>query len=819
MAETIGSIQVVATINTKDYDAAKKSIEKGNAELDKNAASTSKSFSSAWTGAIAGVAAALTTKFLGAITSSVDGAIKRVDTLNNSNRTFENMGIGATESGKAMDALQKSIKGLPTPLDGAVRGMTSLTATYGDIDKGQKVFSALNNAILGFGGTAFMVENAITQLSQLPLDGPLDAQTWNSLRNSGITPVLSAMAKDSNVSVSQLKEAFGSGELSVQDFIDRLLKLNTEGGGGLASLETIAQDSTKGIGTGMANLTTAITRGMASIIESIGSDNISAIITGIGTAIENSLKNVVGIIEFVAKNIDVFTTLASGIAAASGAMLIYSGYVKVAAVYQAAMNAASILYSAYTSAVSAGLGKATAAQIAFNVATKANPIGIIVTAIIALVGALIWFFTQTQLGKEIVQNVFNFIKSVFETVPKVINSAINTVVKVFQDMQKNVTNVLAKIGYFLIGVADTVKDVVNNIKKFFVGLGKSIADIFNGIVGFFKRWGLTILAVIFWPFSLALGLIIKNWAGITAFFQSVWNGIVAVFNTVVNFFRTVFSAAWQAIVTIFTPIVTFFSNVFQAAWNIIRTIWGNVVAFYKSVWDGIVAVFSVVATFFIGVFTTALNGILTVWSRMAGFFSDTWAKVAAVFSVVGKFFYNVFSQAWSSITSIFSAVGSWFKQNVWDPIVALFKSVGTAVGNAIGSTFKNVINSVLRGAVSMINGFIDAINGAVDIINNIPGVSIGKIGTLPVPQLAKGGVISARPGGMLANIGEGRHDEAVIPLDNRFYESLGSDEPTIENNIGTINLGNDVDVDSFFNRLTRDTEIFSKSIVPKREFN
>ena len=144
---------------------------------------------------------------IAAVAASVPSAVRRVDTLKNSIRTFENMGISTVAARKAMDALEKSIRGLPTPLDDAVSGMTQLTSTYGSIELGQKMFTSLNNAILGFGGTNEMVKNAITQISQLPMDGPLDAATWNSLRNSGLTPVLVAMAKESGMSVSKMKEA------------------------------------------------------------------------------------------------------------------------------------------------------------------------------------------------------------------------------------------------------------------------------------------------------------------------------------------------------------------------------------------------------------------------------------------------------------------------------------------------------------------------------------------------------------------------------------------------------------------------------------
>jgi len=303
-SNTVGSVKYDASIDLaslrKSIAQADKMVQ-GSYDQQEKAGKALSAKSAAVFGAVAGVAASAASKALSMITSSVGSAVKRVDTLKNSARTFENMGIAAGDSRKAMDALEKSITGLPTPLDSAVRGMTALTATYGNVDKGQKVFSALNNAILGFGGSAAMVDNAIMQLSQLPMDGPLDAQTWNSLRNSGLTPVLTAMAKESGTSVSAMKEAFGEGELKVQDFIDRLVKMDKVGGGGLKSLEKIAKDSTKGIGTGFANMQTAITRGMAKVLESIGSTNISEAISSIGKGFEGALKAVA---DFIPKMIE-----------------------------------------------------------------------------------------------------------------------------------------------------------------------------------------------------------------------------------------------------------------------------------------------------------------------------------------------------------------------------------------------------------------------------------------------------------------------------------------------------------------------------------
>ena len=288
---TVDQLQVLISANNEQLNRALREVSGQLGGMSEDVKKTSKVSAVAF-GAIAGAAAALANNGINMITSSIDGAIKRVDTLNNSSRTFENMGIKVDDAKKAMKALEESITGLPTPLDSAVRGMTALTATYGDVDKGQKIFSALNNAVLGFGGSTEMVDNAILQLSQRPMDGPLDAQTWNSLLQSGLTPVINAMAKDMGKSVGELKEAFGKGELKVEDFTKALVKMDKEGGGGIQSLEKIAKDSTKGIGTGFSNMQTAITRGVAAIVKSLGSENISSAISNIGKGFEGVLTSV-----------------------------------------------------------------------------------------------------------------------------------------------------------------------------------------------------------------------------------------------------------------------------------------------------------------------------------------------------------------------------------------------------------------------------------------------------------------------------------------------------------------------------------------------
>lgn len=435
---------------------------------------------------------------IAAVSASIPAAVRRIDTLNNSARTFENMGFKTQDADKAVKELVDSITGLPTPLDSAMRGMTALAATYGDVNKGQQVFTALNNAILGFGGSAEMVDNALMQLSQLPMDGALDAQTWNSLRNSGLTPVLVAMGKDMGMSVAQLKEAFGSGQLTVEDFTTSLIKLNTEGGGGLKSLEEIARDSTAGIGTGFANMQTAIVRGVAAVIEAIGSENISNAITNIGKGFEDALKSLVAVIEFIRANKGVFGTLAVVIGTATASILAYNVAAKAFTIVSGTMAVATTYLTLAASLQAQGLGVLRAAWLALNIMMAANPIGLVIVAVSALTAGLVYFATQTEVGRRVFETAmngikiaasvaWNFIKAVFSPVASYFgsqfSSAYNRVAAAFNLIKVVGTATWNALSSGARNAVNTIGSIAGNIVAPFRNAFRSIASLWNNTVG------------------------------------------------------------------------------------------------------------------------------------------------------------------------------------------------------------------------------------------------------------------------------------------------------------------------------------------------
>jgi tape measure domain-containing protein len=288
MAFNLGDVFLTFKVKT---DSLKDGVKEVKSTIDTTEKNVSKfsTRSAAVMGAVAGTVQSVFSRATDMIANSMSAAIKRVDTLKNANRTFENMGFGIVDVKQSVDLLKQSIMGLPTPLDAAIRGVQMLASSTGDIKKSQQLYSALNNAILGFGGTAEQVDEGVIQLSQDFANGRISGQTWLSMMNSGLGPALTAIAKEIGITTGQLQEGLSDGSISVEKFQDHLIKMNKEGGGGLKSFERIAKDSTAGIGTGFQNMQTAMTRGMAKIIEAVGPENISRAIAFAGKLFELTL--------------------------------------------------------------------------------------------------------------------------------------------------------------------------------------------------------------------------------------------------------------------------------------------------------------------------------------------------------------------------------------------------------------------------------------------------------------------------------------------------------------------------------------------------
>lgn len=218
-----------------------------------------KNFSASFTGAVAGVASTISSKLIGLVSNSMSSAISRVDTLSNFGNVMGNLNIPLEQSQAVIEKLSDKLTGLPTTLDDAAGAVQRFTTSNGDVGKSADMFLALNNALLAGGRSAELQASALEQISQAYAKGKPDMVEWKSLLQ--VMPAQAAQIGTAfGMSADELGEALRTGELSMDDFMGKIVELNNEGANGFRSFEEQAGAAIDTIETKIAIMRTRLTR-------------------------------------------------------------------------------------------------------------------------------------------------------------------------------------------------------------------------------------------------------------------------------------------------------------------------------------------------------------------------------------------------------------------------------------------------------------------------------------------------------------------------------------------------------------------------------
>ena len=240
------------------------SIEAILSATDKNMSSTFKkalgvcnSFGSQVKSIVAGVGV---TKALGAamntVTTSLDGAITRFDTLHSYPKVMNSLGFSTDAAKASVSKLNASVQGLPTSLSDIVKSAQSLTSVTGNMDKATDTAIALNHALLASSASTEDVSRAQQQYSQMLAVGKPDMQSWRTLQET-MAPALTKTAKKLGIvsgNTNELYEAMKSGQITFDQFNAALIECDTEAGG----FAETALSASKTIRTGFTNIKSAV---------------------------------------------------------------------------------------------------------------------------------------------------------------------------------------------------------------------------------------------------------------------------------------------------------------------------------------------------------------------------------------------------------------------------------------------------------------------------------------------------------------------------------------------------------------------------------
>ena len=218
---------------------------------------------------------------------------------------------------------------------------------------------------------------------------------------------------------------------------------------------------------------------------------------------------------------------------------------------------------------------------AFSTVLMANPIMALVVAIAAVVAGLIYFFTQTETGKQIWSSFVEFLTNLW-----------NGVKEFFSGLWE--------------GIKTTIETVWNGIKEFFsglwLGIKTTVETVWNGIKEFFSTL----------------------WEGIKTTVETVWNGIKEFFSTLWEGIKTTVETVWNGI-------KEFFSTLWEGIKTTVETVWNSVKEFFSTTWDSIKStvetVWNSVKEFFSTTFNSIVETATNIFNDFSAFLSRLWESI------------------------------------------------------------------------------------------------------------------------------------------------------------------------------------------------
>lgn len=320
-----------------------------------------------------------------------------------------------------------------------------------------------------------------------------------------------------------------------------------------------------------------------------------------------------------------------------------------------------------------------ATMILLNGTFLANPIFLIIVAIIALIAIFVALYKNNAAFRAFIDKMWKGIQAVIGAVVGwIVNTAVPWIVNAWNAIVNGAKALWAAIVSVWNAISTAISTVFNFILMLittYVNMWKTIiTTAINFILGIWRAvWGL-FGPLIMGVFNLIVAIIQLAMRIIKLVITTAWNFIYAVVSGAVNRIRAIVTA-------VFGAINGFILRVFNGIKSFVTTIWN---AIYGAVSGPVGRVLSVVSS----AFNTVKGVVSTVFNAIKGIATTAWNAVTTAISTALDAAKTKVSDAINTIKGFFSGAGTWLLdagkkliQGLIDGIKAMVKKVTDAISS------------------------------------------------------------------------------------------------------------------------------------------
>ena len=382
-------------------------------------------------------------------------------------------------------------------------------------------------------------------------------------------------------------------------------------------------------------------------------------------------------------------------------------------------------------------------------AMSANPIGIAIAAIAALTAGLVYFFIQTEMGRQIWQGFMDWFSGVWQSVAPVLTEVWNGIVETATTVWNNMMAVVAPI---IQAVVDFIRSVWDGISLWWTENQGLIQQTFTTVWNAIQTVIQTVMPIIQSIIETAMNIL-------GPFIEATWNNICTVVTTVWELIKIAIQTAMDVISGIIKAVMAIINGDWGTAWNAIKgvgeAIWKGLSAAGKAIFDGFAQILSniwntiksVASSAWEGLKSTVLGlidglvqGAQNAWESMKQGVSDLVSNVTSIFDGIrnidlwsaGKAILDGFlgglKSAWGAVTDFVGGIASWIRDHKGP--IEYDRKLLIPAGNAImqgldrglQDRFKDVKKSVGGMAGEISNAFSNddfGLSGTPTIAKNI----------------------------------------------------------------------------------------------------